>query len=144
MDRRDRAAREEKWYESFDPAKMRAAVLVEDEDGCEREVEVPCVYAVCGTCDGRGSHVNPSVDSRGISPEEFDEDPEFAESYFAGAYDVACYECRGLRVVPAPDADHLTAEVKSALEEAEERRAADARYDAEERYTRRMESGGWG
>lgn len=57
-------------------------------------------FAVCPTCEGRGSHVNPSIDSQGLSAEDFDEDPDFREDYFSGAYDVPCAECRGNRVVP--------------------------------------------
>jgi hypothetical protein len=58
------------------------------------------VWAVCPTCEGEGKHVNPSIDSHGISREEFDEDPDFEEAYFSGAYDVTCVECKGQRVVP--------------------------------------------
>ena len=56
-------------------------------------------FAVCPTCDGNGTHVNPSIDSEGISAEQFYEDPDFEEAYFSGAYDVACAECGGQRVV---------------------------------------------
>ena len=49
----------------------------------------------CGLCDGRGVHVNPSIDSHGISAEEFDEDPDFRDEYFSGTYDMTCYECKG-------------------------------------------------
>lgn len=67
------------------------------------EQPVHCHFVVCPTCRGRGSHVNPSIDSHGISSQEFYDDPEFAEDYFAGTYDVSCAECRGRRVVPRPD-----------------------------------------
>lgn len=50
---------------------------------------------VCPTCNGRGRHVNPSIDAHGISSSEFDEDPQFEEEYKSGAYDVSCYECGG-------------------------------------------------
>jgi len=56
-------------------------------------------FAVCPTCDGNGTHVNPSIDSEGISAEQFYEDPDFEEAYFSGVYDVACAECGGQRVV---------------------------------------------
>jgi len=64
-------------------------------------------YVVCNACEGRGSYVNPSVDGHGIGREEFDEDPDFREAYFGGAYDVTCHECSGKRVVytVAEDAD---------------------------------------
>lgn len=57
-------------------------------------------FAVCPTCEGRGSHVNPSIDSQGLSAEDFAEDPDFEEAYFSGAYDMPCSECHGQRVVP--------------------------------------------
>lgn len=57
---------------------------------------------VCPLCEGRGKHVNPSIDAHGLSREDFDEDPDFAESYFRGDYDVPCNLCRGANVVPVP------------------------------------------
>ncbi len=55
----------------------------------------------CPTCEGRGTHVNPSIDSNGISAEEMDEHgEEFRRDYISGVYDVRCSQCRGLRVVP--------------------------------------------
>jgi len=73
----------------------------------EVEVEVRAIFEVCGTCDGKGSHVNPSIDCGGLSREDFDEDPDFAEDYFSGRHDVTCNACRGRRVYPtiAPDVD---------------------------------------
>jgi len=45
-------------------------------------------------------HVNPSIDANGISAETFAEDPDFAEAYHRGDYNVPCYECDRRRVVP--------------------------------------------
>jgi hypothetical protein len=59
-------------------------------------------FEVCPTCKGRGEHVNPSIDANGLTREDFDQDPGFAEGYFRGDYNVACYLCDGLRVVPVP------------------------------------------
>lgn len=77
----------------------KLAVTINDED---QRLFIPFQfkYGVCGTCDGKGTHVNPSIDAHGISPEEFDDDPDFRDNYFSGMYDVACYECQGRRVVP--------------------------------------------
>lgn len=69
------------------------------------DVTVHCHWEVCDVCDGRGTHVHPGIDSNGISSREFDEDPEFEESYRSGAYDVPCYGCHGKRVMPVPDDD---------------------------------------
>jgi hypothetical protein len=60
-------------------------------------------WDVCGTCNGRGKHVNPSIDAHGISADEFYEDPDFAEDYHRGVYDVQCYECGGRTTSPVID-----------------------------------------
>lgn len=57
-------------------------------------------YEVCPVCQGEGKYVNPSIDSNGLSAEDFDEQgDEFREDYFAGLYDVTCKCCNGRRVV---------------------------------------------
>jgi RecJ-like exonuclease len=73
-------------------------ILVLDND--ETEIILPLEWGVCPICQGNGSHVNSTIDSHGIGQEEFDADPDFAESYFSGQYDVPCNECKGKRVVP--------------------------------------------
>lgn len=93
---------EPKWYDSFDEKRMLVSVTIGD-----KEYELPCIYSVCPTCDGKGSHVNPSIDADGLTAEDFAEDPEFAESYFRGAYDMPCNECKGRRVVPDLDRDNI-------------------------------------
>lgn len=138
MDHRDIAAHKDSWWERLDRSRMRATVLIygEDEDGeLEEEVEVPIVYEVCPTCDGKGTHVNPSIDSHGISAEEFYEDPDFAEEYFSGSYDVACYECGGRNVVPEIDEENCDKEV---LEKVRQRQRDLAMFAQEEAYVRRM------
>lgn len=77
---------------------------------------LPCAYVVCETCDGKGRHVNPSIDSNGITSSEFDEDPDFRESYFNGDYDVPCAECKGQRVVPEIATSHCTAAEREHVE----------------------------
>jgi hypothetical protein len=98
MDARDAA---------FDP--FRGSFLEETMSGVlggeDGELIIKCHYEVCDLCNGKGSHVNPSIDAHGISSEEFYEDPDFAENYFSGVYDVACYQCGGKRVVPIPNDD---------------------------------------
>jgi hypothetical protein len=119
MDCRDVAAHTYKWYRIIDRSRMVASVEVSDDcnscddkeecsgyevnGACDHEVEVPIKFEVCGVCRGKGTHVNPSIDGNGISPEEFDQDPEFYQEYRRGSYDVECYECKGERVVPAID-----------------------------------------
>lgn len=128
MDRRERNL---KWYHHFDEKRMTATI----EGGDGEDVEVPVVFEVCGTCDGKGSHVNPSIDSNGLSREDFDEDPDFAEAYFEGRYDVQCNECDGRRVVPVVD------EARASMEQVKyvhDKIEADAQYEAECAAERRM------
>lgn len=88
-----------RWYDQLLPG-MKATVILEDENGDEVTHTVPIKFEVCPTCDGRGKHANPSVDCNGLSADDFAEDPDFAEDYVSGRYDVSCYECGGRNVVP--------------------------------------------
>jgi len=49
----------------------------------------------CGVCRGKGWVVNPNIDAQGLTPQDFEEDPQFAEEYFSGMYDVTCMACGG-------------------------------------------------
>lgn len=80
---------------------------VEDDDGYEHDL--PTKFEICPTCDGRGTHVNPSIDAQGLTGEDFAEDLDFEEAYFAGRYDVPCYECEGRNVVPVVDESKCSA-----------------------------------
>jgi hypothetical protein len=100
MDARDHAA--------MTGGNRTPTVLVEEYDDAgehvaDVETPLPVKLEVCGLCQGRGSHVNPSVDAHGLSGEDFAEDPDFAEDYLSGRYDQTCNECHGLRVVEAVD-----------------------------------------
>ena len=116
MDPRDREAEFGKWYESFDEKRMVFIVLHDDGEDLDQEIEIPAVYSVCELCDGHGKFVNPSIDAHGIAADEFYEDPDFAESYFRGDYDVPCYRCGGQRVEPVVDEDRATLEQKKIVE----------------------------
>ena len=107
MDHRDRAREYGHDYDSFDAEKMTLVYLVENDDGEEYEAVLPAKFEVCPTCEGRGKHVNPGIDAHGLTQDDFNDDPEFAESYFSGRYDVVCYECKGNNVVPVIDEAHL-------------------------------------
>jgi hypothetical protein len=136
MDARD-AARQDKGYEQ-DHKRMVIIVTVDDYDAEEEvKVEIPARYEVCPLCRGKGSHVNPSIDSHGLSREDFDADPGFKEDYFSGVYDVACYECGGRNVVLTMVTDKLTPEQERALkilrENAEDRAEMHAEMEAERR-----------
>lgn len=111
----------------------------ETDEGEEITHVLPSKFEVCARCRGAGKHVNPSIDGDGLTREDFDEDPDFEESYFRGDYDVSCEECDGLRVVEVLDdeacaSDYLKA-IASRYYAALESEAASRREDA---YCRRM------
>lgn len=108
MDRRDYASAD-RWWDRIDESRMLAHVR-----GWAKIMLgewMPFEYETCHMCSGRGTYVNPAIDSEGISMEQFDEDPEFRESYFSGVYDIRCQTCDGQRVIPVPtraeDADAI-------------------------------------
>lgn len=128
---------------TFNAKDNTVTLVIYNPEGDEVETSFPAKFEVCGTCEGRGSHVDPSIDSNGISQEKFDQDPDFEESYFAGNYDMQCVECKGLRVVPVVNLEACDATQQADLaiwEKQEQNRADDDRADA---YTRRMENGGY-
>lgn len=100
------------------------------------EFSVPFKWAVCPTCNGKGSHVNPSVDCGGLTASDFEEDPDFGESYMRGDYDVTCSECGGKRVVP--ELQGTTPEVRSLLACLDVIEADDADYERTVRAERAM------
>jgi hypothetical protein len=122
-----------RWYSRFD---SRAMTLEIDDAGPDGEtLTIPAKYEVCDICDGRGKHVNPAIDGHGLSREDFDEDPDFAEAYWRGDYDQTCVECHGERVVPVIDRDRCAPAELAAAEAAENahydeqaERAAERRY----------------
>lgn len=62
---------------------------------------------VCPACNGEGRHVAASVDAHGLTQADFNDDPDFAERYFGGAYDVECGTCKGRNVVDGEvECDH--------------------------------------
>ena len=84
-----------KWYSEINHStKVLKANL---GDG---EKEMKFQWALCPACEGSGTMVNPSIDCDGISVDEFDQDPEFAESYFSGVYDENCSTCDGEKRIP--------------------------------------------
>lgn len=116
-DHRVRALEDGDWFDSFDESDMTAVVPWWDDDGEEHMVTVPVVFDVCPTCEGKGKHVNPSIDASGLTAEDFADDPDFHEQYMSGAYDVRCYGCQGRRVVPVPELDRLDEKGRRAVAE---------------------------
>jgi DnaJ-class molecular chaperone len=146
-DPRVRAGEAGDWFETFNEKAMTATIAVECCDGAREAFGLPDVgnceacdmrgecdgmiypevdveYEVCPTCDGKGSHVNPSIDCCGLSAEDFYDDPDFAEDYHRGMYDQPCNQCHGKRVVPVPTNNAVIAYV-------EKEAIADAEYHAE-------------
>lgn len=111
-----------------------------DEEG-ETRVVIPSKFEVCDRCEGKGTHVNPSVDGNGLSREDFDADPDFAEDYFSGAYDVSCEDCGGKRVQLVPKEEGATPEQLKLIEEYWENKRESAREARADAYTRRAENG---
>ena len=102
-DIRDRAAAQRWWsWHNGLKAEMDDYIQEGDNDGEPIFVQIPIVMVVCPTCDGRGAYVNPNIDRHGLSREDFDEDPDFAESYRNREYDVLCDHCKGQNVIPWP------------------------------------------
>ena len=95
---------------------------------------LPVRFEVCARCEGRGKHVNPAVDGHGISQEEFEQDPDFEENYFAGVYDVTCEECDGLRVIEVVDVSNLTKAQKADFEAYTAHQRQLARWERERRH----------
>lgn len=84
---------------------MPRTIVFMDEVG---EIKLPAAWAICTRCRGDGKHGNPAFD--GMSTNEFAEDPEFAERYFAGDYDVRCRTCNGTGKVLIADHTRCTPE----------------------------------
>jgi hypothetical protein len=127
MDRRD-SDFTHNWFQRFDAQRMVLTIEGIGEDG--EDLDLPAKFEVCDTCNGKGSHVAAGIDSHGLSREDFDEDPDFAEDYFRGAYDVPCVECHGRRVMPELDRDQcspdLLARVDAHIDEWADCRACEA------------------
>jgi hypothetical protein len=106
MDHRDVAAATRPWWKkgSIDERAMTLTAVVWDDNADTIELEgVPFIWEVCRTCNGKGKVVNPNIDRHGITPEEFEMDPQFYEDYVRGFYDVPCFMCDGRRVIPVPN-----------------------------------------
>lgn len=95
---------------------MSIKAWVMTHKGNQFEVQLPCKREMCTHCDGKGTHVNPAIDGNGLSQELLDGDPDFAEAYFSGRYDVWCEVCEGERVIEVIDYDRLTDKMKMRLE----------------------------
>ena len=112
---------------------MHIEFITIDDFGMETTHRLPAVWEVCPTCEGEGKHVNRNVDGHGITAEEFADDPDFAEDYFAGVYDVTCEECKGRRVVKELDRDKCPPYLLALYDQEQEDEAYYAHISAMER-----------
>jgi hypothetical protein len=90
---------------------------------------LPVKMEVCPTCQGRGTHVNPSIDAGGITEddEDFwhdDEDENWGGSRYQN--DITCQTCGGRNVVAGIDRSHSD---KEALAVWDDRCEEDADYE---------------
>jgi hypothetical protein len=141
MDHRDFAALKSKWWKSIDTGRMKATLVLPCDDECEcggglceEEIEVPIKFEVCPTCEGKGKHVNPSIDAHGITADEWDSDWSYEdrENYMSGFYDVSCYECGGDRVVPEINEDFVDKKILERYNDRVQFLAEEARERARE------------
>ncbi len=141
LDKRVRRAEEQcTFFKSVDKSKMTVTVSICIGDDEEMQVTFPMKFVVCDVCDGKGTHVNPSIDAHGITEDEFSSwDNEEREMYMSGAYDITCATCKGDRVLPTINEDAVTD--KTMLENLklyEKQKSVDAYYASIERQERMM------
>jgi hypothetical protein len=123
--------REHPYYPDYIREDHKQMRLLIDEDVAENGVlSYPAHYEVCPVCNGKGTHVNPSIDSHGLSAEDFAEDPDFARDYVKGRYDVPCVACHGRNVILVPNEKDGKKFVEEAFRSESSTRAE---YEAERR-----------
>ena len=99
---------------------------------------LPVKMEVCPTCNGRGTHINPSIDASGITEDSdmWEDCDEYGENnYLSGRYDVTCYTCKGRNVVASIDRKGAD---KKALKVWESREREEREYQATCRSERLM------
>lgn len=107
MDRRDHTD-SYRWWNEVSPDRRKVTL----RDGFDEDLEevekkwYHIKWVVCTMCQGRGEYVNPSIDSHGLTREDFDEDPDFKEDYISGVYNMSCELCGGRAVEPEFDEDY--------------------------------------
>ncbi len=148
MDCRHIAQLTSKWYKSvkgnkvvveiikdteFDDVKEElttAALDLLDDEGC---ITFSAKFEVCSVCQGSGTHVNPNIDSNGITSDEWERDWSYEDrqAYIGGTYNVTCYNCNGMRVTPSIDERYLSAEQRELVSFIQKRRREEEDYAIE-------------
>lgn len=113
-----------------------------DEEGNEISVEFPEKWEICDNCNGDGHHCKHLG---AYTSSEFEEqfDYEERERYFAGGYDKTCEECNGSGKIKVVDVENLNSQQIEDYKLYQDQEERKAKYDREEAYIRKMESGGW-
>lgn len=127
---------------------LTKTITIENDEGDEITYEWPAMYAVCSDCEGYGMVLTESIRQHAYSAEEFAEafDDEEREEYFkrGGRYDVQCPTCRGERVEVVLDVDRIRARGDGdALDEYYQQEQDRRQDEMNDRWTRRMENGGY-
>lgn len=87
---------------------MRTTIKIIDDNDDVVEISVPAVWAICDGCHGNGTHVHRAIDGDGLTPNDMTDDPDFADEYFSGTYDVQCTDCRGTGKTMVPNLSEMT------------------------------------
>lgn len=105
-------------YRFLKPDNQRQVIVFtyENDDGEEQTHDLPATVEVCDRCGGRGVH-DPDGFSAGFSADDFAQDPDFAEDYMRGTYDVRCTECHGRNVVLVVDRDRADKDVLATMDQ---------------------------
>lgn len=131
-------------YGTINKNTMQMTVIMTDDDDNETEVSFPIRFEVCNTCEGRGRHVDPNIDSNGITSDEWNEwDDDEREGYMSGRYDITCLECHGDKVTPEIDNSKMDDKQKELYKKYLDKLNDDIAYAHECMMERRMESGDW-
>ena len=150
MDKRDHMD-SERWWEGISPNRTKVTLrfdipsgelACDEDDDSDFENRGPDWYyiewVVCGGCEGRGQYVNPSIDSHGLTREDFDQDPEFHEDYVSGVYNIPCDLCKGRSVVPEFSSEWYDITTLAMLKDAREGFLNEMHFSDQENYMERM------
>lgn len=107
---------------------------VEDDEGNEIEIDVPCSWKICSTCQGDGKHSH-GIGAITSSEWENDWDYDEREAYMSGAYDRTCEDCSGSGKVLSEDYSKLSDSDRKLLEDQDQ---FDADYERTCAAERRM------
>ena len=105
------------------------------KDAPEVPDHLPTMWIICPVCNGNCKVVNPSIDAGGLTAEDFYDDPDFAEDYQSGVYDIACKYCKGSGKIKVLDRDACN---PGDLEEYDLDRQCEDEYEAERMAELRM------